>query len=548
MGKIQKKGVKGAAANFLTRQQALKKLQISLADFRRICILKGIYPREPRSKKKVNKGSSAPNTYYYAKDIRYLLHEPVLIKFREYKAFAKKLNRLFHKGDISSAKSLTENNRPVYTLDHIIKERYPTFVDALRDLDDAISMLYLFSRLPVDNKVKAKTVKTCQTLIAEFQNYVMNAKCLRKVFFSIKGIYYQAEIKGQTITWIVPYQFSQDIPSDVDFRVMTTFLEFYTTLMGFVNFRLYNELNMTYPPNLEKDAFKLDSGLTDNDKIASNNDNNNDDSNDLDEFNTEDNKDGDKIESGAAITLKQIQEASSEVHSLQKLFSNHVFFLSRETPRYALEFMIRSCGGEVSWDSIVGGNPPFSESDDRITVQVCDRPKVNNRVLSRTYVQPQWIADSLNARKLIKSSLYAPGELLPPHLSPFVEAKEGDYVPTAGIESESEDNEEVEEVEEQEANDEDEYERDLKAEAEGVTFSEANTDSKDKGDQIEKKELKKKKRTEAEIEEEDQKEMATVMMSKKKRKLYNRMQVSNQKKVDAVEKLQRKKKALESKK
>lgn len=323
--------------------------------------------------------------------------------------------------------------------------------------------------------------------------------------------------------------------------------------MGFVNYRLYNELNMTYPPNLEKDAFKLDSGLTDNDKVANNNNNeDNEDNNDLDEFNTADNKDDDKTESGAAVTLKQIQEASSEVHSLQKLFKNHVFFLSRETPRYALEFMIRSCGGEVSWDSIVGGNPPFPESDERITIQVCDRPKVNNRVLSRTYVQPQWVADSLNARKLIKTSLYAPGELLPPHLSPFVEAKEGDYVPTTGIESESEEEQEEKEAgnaeEQEEVNDEDEYERDLKAESDGITFSESNTDNKKGGDHTGKTEMKKKKRTEAEAEEEDQKEMATVMMSKKKRKLYNRMQASNQKKADAVEKLQRKKKALESKK
>lgn len=34
MGKLQKKGQKGAAANYITRQQALKKLQLSLADFR----------------------------------------------------------------------------------------------------------------------------------------------------------------------------------------------------------------------------------------------------------------------------------------------------------------------------------------------------------------------------------------------------------------------------------------------------------------------------------------------------------------------------------
>ena len=34
-----------------------------------------------------------------------------------------------------------------------------------------------------------------------------------QVFLSIKGIYYQAEVLGQTITWLVPYQFSHDVSS-----------------------------------------------------------------------------------------------------------------------------------------------------------------------------------------------------------------------------------------------------------------------------------------------------------------------------------------------
>ena len=73
--RIKKKHTTGAAKNFITRSQAVRKLQISLADFRRLCIFKGIYPREPRNKKKANKGSSAPVTFYYAKDIQYLMHE-----------------------------------------------------------------------------------------------------------------------------------------------------------------------------------------------------------------------------------------------------------------------------------------------------------------------------------------------------------------------------------------------------------------------------------------------------------------------------------------
>ena len=47
----------------------------------------------------------------------------------------------------------------------------------------------------------------------------------------------------------------------------------------------------------------------------------------------------------------------------------------------------------------------------------------------RHYLQPQWIVDCVNNRKLLPVDDYLAGVILPPHLSPFVEEQTDDYVP-----------------------------------------------------------------------------------------------------------------------
>ena len=55
---------------------------------------------------------------------------------------------------------------------------------------------------------------------------------------------------GQIVTWVVPHSFAYDKPDSVDLKLMSIFVEFCTTVLGFVNFRLFHNLNLHYPPTL----------------------------------------------------------------------------------------------------------------------------------------------------------------------------------------------------------------------------------------------------------------------------------------------------------
>ncbi|KAI0079599.1 hypothetical protein K474DRAFT_1591795 [Panus rudis PR-1116 ss-1] len=589
MARIKQKGKAGAAKAYMTRSAAVKKLQCSLADFRRLCILKGIFPREPKNKKKANKGSTAPTNFYYAKDIAYLAHEPVLKKLREHKAFAKKLARALGRGEWSSAKSL-EENKPVYRLDHIIKERYPTFIDAVRDIDDALCMIFLFASLPSDSKVSPSLIENCARLAAEWQLYVMHTHSLRKVFLSIKGVYYQAEILDQTVTWLVPYQFTQSIPTDVDVRVMLTFLELYQTLLGFVFFKLYTDAGLVYPPPLDtqKDegaagvgAFRLQesqntpesappttSVTADGKKISSKEVRQTIRS--IAAGGTEEDVDMPNAESSTpdddedfvpqpskttqdVATLPTLQALSTLPQSTsKKLFAPYTFWLSRETSRPIFEFIVRSFGGRLGWPATLGSGSPFDESDESITHVIIDRPlivrenesqEVRERRLRRKYVQPQWVVDCVNAGKILLEDLYAQGKTLPPHLSPF-EDREGTYDPTIGLTGEDVAMDEESEVDDVDDDKEEEAERAaLKAAAEATDASalrvaelEAEAAGVDFGtfEKSAKKARRKTQTKEASVEDEAESDMNKMMMSNRQRKLYERMKHGEKKRAAEV--------------
>jgi len=541
---------------YISRKHAMAKLQLSLKDFRRLCILKGVFPREPKNRTKAQKGnSSSVKTLYFAKDIRFLLHEPIVWKFRDMKIFLRKLKKAQDKRLKEQVERLYAN-KPRYTLDHIVRERYPTFIDAIRDLEDCLCLVFLYATFPRTHKTHGEIVDLCRKLSVEFMHFVIEAKALRKVFCSIKGFYFQADIKGQTVTWIIPHNFGFQTPEQVDLKLMSTFVEFYATMLGFVNFRLYNGINLTYPPKLtalpEKEH--MDEGVRgqEDQRVFALNQSLHrtvlsDENVEIDNFSmSEDN-----------AAMEAAKKEAQLVEAQTKLFAGLKFFLGREVPREAVVFMIRSVGGEVSWDNSVAPGATFQESDEKITHHISDRTTITDKKLGRFYVQPQWIFDCINRREKLNEKNYAVGETLPPHLSPFVDAsarRVGDYVPpeeqallegNKEIDKENLENEDEEENEEEEENeDEEESEEEDEEENEEEEEGESGEEESKEEVKIGKKE-KVDKKSEEQKQQSEEFKLREMMIPSKHRGLYKSMMKNRKRRVNEADKLQRKRKMWE---
>lgn len=496
---------------------------------------------------------------------------------------------------------------PTYTLHHLVRERYPRFVDALSDLDDALTLVYLFAALPSTTSIKSKMVSKAKQLAAAWGAYCSTSACITKSFISVKGVYLEATIKGIPIRWIVPHSFTQFMPEDVDYRVMTTFFEFYETLLHFILFKLYSDLGVRYPlPTLDgkgevngsashilganlknlRNAMDASSSAITNvvteaiedDKEKSPGSSQktkeekkkekeliksvgaalntiNEDSEDED---GEDNEDGVDVSGPLKAALESMadDEARASIPGgatsidedalkRKRLFAGLTFYLSREVPRGYLELLCLAFGAKVGWE---GPNSPIESNDRSITHHIVDRPKLPSSYdsfpKSREYVQPQWILDCTNFMFLLPIAKYAVGTALPPHLSPWVDNEEEGYKPAYSEEIERLKNgESIEDMETEEIEEEEE------PEVEDEEDSEEEHEEEEEEEEVEDKKTLKKKKDRAEKrkkqEEEEAHALAKSMMSKKAAHLYGRMQHGISKKKAKVEKLEHRRREID---
>nr|VZI36040.1 unnamed protein product [Spirometra erinaceieuropaei] len=154
----QKKNQSGSATSYVSQKQAMRRLQLGLSNFRRLCILKGVYPVEPKNKKKAGRGNSEPRIYFHAKDVAFLAREPLIETFRALRIHQRRLKRAREKLDRDKEFRL-RMKKPTYTLHQLVKERYPTRRDALRDLSDSLNLLFLLAE-PNYSQLRGDLIQT----------------------------------------------------------------------------------------------------------------------------------------------------------------------------------------------------------------------------------------------------------------------------------------------------------------------------------------------------------------------------------------------------
>eukprot|EP00026_Physarum_polycephalum_P003953 Phypoly_transcript_03970.p1 GENE.Phypoly_transcript_03970~~Phypoly_transcript_03970.p1 ORF type:complete len:669 (+),score=173.24 Phypoly_transcript_03970:69-2075(+) len=451
---------------YINRNQAIKRMNLNIQQFRKMCIMKGIHPVEP-GLKRIRKQSS--RTWYYLKDINFMRRDEILGWFDDYRMYKKK--KAYLMGVRKNAElAVLKQNKPQLNVEHFVRERYPTLQDAVNDLDDALSLICLFVEMQygVTGKImKKKQFKECIRLKSEWMAYVTETHALRKVFVSIKGIYYQAEVLGSPVTWLAPHSQRIRVPTTIDVMTMTFFVQFYTTALNFIFYRLYTDQGYKYPPVIDQKLLgeghtvkavqmeRIEAAVpilknetpavpsvnvapltaAERERIEIVNKSlahiiSVDDKETKEEAAEVEIKQEPKEEEGEVIP-KEFQEVDEKEGENKeqyvrksRLFHGFKFFINREIPKAEIRFMIRAFGGEDF------GDLECDESDSKITHQIVDRDCSHMKLRSnREYIQPQWIFDSINAGVLLPYHEYAHDATLPAHISPFVNDALKGYIP-----------------------------------------------------------------------------------------------------------------------
>jgi pescadillo protein len=465
-------GKKGKAASFISKRAAVNRLQVSDALFRRLAVLRGVHPVAPEAAQS-RKGKFQKNRLYYSRaDIRRLETDRALETYRERRAHDLKRTKARSKGASRATIDAMEEAMPEQRMDLVLKERYPTMASALRDMDDALSMLALVAAHTSGRSaaIAVERVDAAARLLRHFHMLMVARRSIHRVFASVRGYYFETVIAGSSIVWLVPHAFNLGKAKGVNYALIDSFSVLYEALVEFVSFKLFSMVGLPYPPPEAEDAAET---LGDADaaalaavlpnRIAGREREREGEGEGAGRRGRSAKKAPLQLDVGAVIKSVQVDEEAAAAAERDgqgegeresegegeeagsgdeeeedetagpippspgaHVFEGIVVRIGREVPRLPVELVLLSGGATVL-------PPGASEADRPESHLITDRPAAflsPSLPADVIVVQPQWVFDSFNFRIRLPPCDYALSLSLPPHLSPFPSANANGYVPS----------------------------------------------------------------------------------------------------------------------
>lgn len=353
---------------FVSRKTAIEKLKLSEKQFDRLCVLLAVYPVIAESKKCYDK---VDGWYYKIDDIKKIFYSDSYEILKKNTENEGKRQKLVQFQQLERAARIIDDE---FSLVDLVKQKYETLGHSIDDLGNTVRNLYLIDLLEIEN-VKNE--------LKAFEDFIVEKSLLNKAFMSKKGIYYGFSVEKIIVCWMVPYpgtdltllveEKSENVGEKPDYTF--DFLDF-----GSFDEEESEEEELVDPNDSEKKDISLLKYAFPLLKIHLN------------------------------LMLHKLNKLYNNSEIKKNLvFRNTKFHVDIRSIAEQIKFVIRCGGGEIV----------ESETADIIITESVD--EIDN---NKTYLQPQFIFDSLNSGKMVEKEDYLVGKELPAHSSPFPDVLE----------------------------------------------------------------------------------------------------------------------------
>lgn len=347
----------------------MEKLSLSQKQFDRLVVLCSVYPIE--SVRRNCTEHTEDDWYYTISDIKRLYYSDAYTVLKKNAHSTKKRDEYAKQGRADKAAQFEEEE---YDLIQLLKSKYSSFGDSLADLCQSLRNLYLIQRLGIAQ---------CEDTVNMWESFVLEYRLLEKAFLSRKGIFFSFDIEKITVLWSIPYPCSRDFTDVIEEK---------------------RELVKRVKQSVDIPEL-ADCGLSSSE----------------DETDTENAQAAEKLDISilsyaAKMYVVHIQLC---VHKLRLLlgpcgldhdrrgpglFRGMRICVAVDSIREQLEFILKNEQAVL----VMADAAAFviAESVDEIRENV-------------VYLQPQYILDSLNKKRLLDFNTYKISKALPAHVSPF---------------------------------------------------------------------------------------------------------------------------------